>query len=387
MATLTPYCVGLVFLFALGELVQGAEFIPLGYLPGGYYSSLATNVSADGNVVVGQSHNGSAGTEAFRWTRSNGMQGLGDLPGGDTWSNASAVSGDGSVVIGRGTAGDYAGIDAFRWTDKTQMELIGYFPRDGMLFSYPGSISNDGRVIVGSSDNRAFKWTEVDGISEIPGISDLPGSSGVGGVSADGSVIVGSRDLDGLRYPYRFTEPNHVENLGLFPGSNTSTYVNGISSDGEVIIGYVDGQGWRWDESNGYQAIPSLPGSEFGTIPYDLSADGSVILGTTNAYNTDPRARFPSFIWTLERGTENLDTFLQECHQIDIAGWSLSRAYGISDDGKVIVGGGINPDGRLEAFVVDLRIPEPSTLGMTIVLVLCICTTRTQARLHRPGQQ
>ena len=52
--------------------------IALGELAGGEFRSSANAVSADGSVVVGYS-NSAAGPEAFRWTQSDGMQGLGDL--------------------------------------------------------------------------------------------------------------------------------------------------------------------------------------------------------------------------------------------------------------------------------------------------------------------
>ncbi|MCA1958668.1 MAG: hypothetical protein LDL14_09095, partial [Nitrospira sp.] len=60
---------------------QAAEFIPLGDLPGGSFSSMALGVSADGSVVVGVSRSGS-GDEAFRWTEATGHGGLGRRVGG-----------------------------------------------------------------------------------------------------------------------------------------------------------------------------------------------------------------------------------------------------------------------------------------------------------------
>jgi probable HAF family extracellular repeat protein len=61
---------------------QAASFQGLGDLPGVVSLALATGVSADGSVVVGNSQSAN-GLEAFRWTQATGMVGLGDLPGGD----------------------------------------------------------------------------------------------------------------------------------------------------------------------------------------------------------------------------------------------------------------------------------------------------------------
>jgi len=82
--------------------------VGLGFLTGDHYS-YANGVSADGNVVVGESYG--SRSRAFRWT-SQGMANLGFLPGA-TESSAKAVSPDGSVVVG--SSGTSAGRQAFRW--------------------------------------------------------------------------------------------------------------------------------------------------------------------------------------------------------------------------------------------------------------------------------
>ena len=55
---------------------------------------------------------------------------------------------------------------------------------------------------------------------------------------------------------------------------------------------------------------------------------------------------------------EDLDQVLTELG-VDLAGWTLIRATGVSDDGLTIVGDGTNPDGNPEAWIAV--IPEPST--------------------------
>ncbi|MEZ6190029.1 MAG: hypothetical protein R3C45_01915 [Phycisphaerales bacterium] len=44
---------------------------------------------------------------------------------------------------------------------------------------------------------------------------------------------------------------------------------------------------------------------------------------------------------------------------VDLTGWTLLSATGISADGKTIVGYGRNPGGYTEGFIITL--PEPST--------------------------
>ncbi len=372
--------IGVFAILANSLAAQSAEFIPLGHIPGGFASSFATDVSADGNVVVGRSHSPN-GSEAFRWTLASGMLGLGDLPDGDTWSSAAAVSRDGSIIIGRGTVGVAAGVDAFRWTEETGPTPIGYLPREGLPISYPGAISDNGKVIGGSSANRAFVWTEDDGIQVLPGISDSEGSSGVAGISADGSVIAGSRELEGVRQPYLYTSNAPIQDLGLLAGRHIDTFVNGLSSNGKVVIGNASGRGWRWDAARGMHPIPFLQENDFAIYPIDLTADGSVIVGTTHA-STDPTERFPSFIWTQELGTQNLEAFLSAQYGLSLDGWSLSRVSGISDDGHVIVGGGVNPQGQLEAWAVVIRVPETSALCMLLIGVFSSCAVIPRIAHH-----
>ncbi len=53
-----------------------------------------------------------------------------------------------------------------------------------------------------------------------------------------------------------------------------------------------------------------------------------------------------------------------------IAGWSEFRATGISDDGLSLVGSGFNPDGNIEAWLIQLDqpigVPEPSTMALLL---------------------
>ena len=73
--------------------------VGLGELPGGEVRSIANAVSADGNVVVGQSWS-AGGSEAFRWTAATGMVALGELAGGIDGSIATATNADGSILVG-----------------------------------------------------------------------------------------------------------------------------------------------------------------------------------------------------------------------------------------------------------------------------------------------
>jgi uncharacterized membrane protein len=96
---------------------------------------------------------------------------------------------------------------------------------------------------------------------------------------------------------------------------------------------------------------------------YGVSADGSVIVGWNYASSTYGEA----FIWDTVHGMRSLeDVLVNECG-LDLAGWDLCEARGVSADGLTIVGSGHNPNGsgNTEAWVAT--IPEPATLSLLVL--------------------
>ncbi len=66
------------------------------------------------------------------------------------------------------------------------------------------------------------------------------------------------------------------------------------------------------------------------------------------------------FIWDADNGMRNLVDILTIDLELDLTGWTLYEATGISADGLTIVGNGINPNGNYEGWIAT--IPEPTTL-------------------------
>ena len=71
-------------------------------------------------------------------------------------------------------------------------------------------------------------------------------------------------------------------------------------------------------------------------------------------------AHTEAFIWDTTNGMQNLKDVLVNDHGLDLSGWTLREALGISPGGLTIVGDGYNPSGHTEAWVAT--IPEPATL-------------------------
>ena len=93
---------------------------------GGYGSTVANVVSADGSFIVGSSSGigiPDGGTHAVRWNEAGVATDLGDLASGPIDAIAYDVSADGSVVVGQGAVESSSSVtgfvsEAFRWTEE-----------------------------------------------------------------------------------------------------------------------------------------------------------------------------------------------------------------------------------------------------------------------------
>jgi len=353
----------LLVLLYFGGICPAAicRFQGLGDLPGDEFFSRAYSISADGRIVVGESKSAS-GWEAFRWE--NGvMTGLGDLPGGGFLSTAYAASANGLVIVGESFSGPGSSVQAFRWENDV-MTGLGDLP--GSFFSSRAyCVSANGSVIVGESRSasgyEAFRWTQEEG---MVGLSDLTGFkrgySVAYGISADGSIIVGeSASYRGVNEAFRWTKEEGMVGLGFLyvptEPPEAESQAKAISADGSVIVG------WSTSSRLGYEAFRWEDGVMTGLgiigCAYAVSADGSVIVGATIFDRS-------AFIWDETNGARDLkDVLVNDCG-LDLTGWTLERATGISADGLTIVGYGTNPAGFTEGWIAT--IPEPGTVSLLV---------------------
>lgn len=354
--SLKIYSVLLAFVFINSAGLSAAEAASFQGL--GELRSYASSVSDDGLVVVG---NGGGG--AWSWTMAGGMVNLGVAA-----SAASDVSADGSVVVGT----LWSEIEAFRWTSGGGMVGLGYLP-GGELPHGPSSrafgVSADGSVIVGYSTSasgmQAFRWTSGGG---MVGLGDLPGGdfgSHAQAVSPDGSVVVGVGTSASGREAFRWTEADGMVNIGALPGGGTTVAIN-ISADGSVIVGQggTPAEAFCWTEADGMVGLGILSPDHYESWAMAVSADGSVVVGGSN----DATYTEEAFIWDEVNGMRSLlqDVLINECG-LDLTGWTLETAEGISDDGLTIVGWGINPDGNRVGWIAVL--PPPDPIDMIVDLI------------------
>jgi uncharacterized membrane protein len=362
--------------FSMGteDVWSAPSFLGLGDLSGGVFDSRATFVSPDGMTVLGTSQS-AVGHESFKWTQGGGMVTFGLFPDGDFSSGSpSAITNDGAVISGTGVSS--SGFEAFRWTQASGVIGLGDLP-GGTFRSDANAMSADGSAIVGESrigsqvsDSEAFIWTQANG---MVGLSDLPTgmfSSEAWDVSADGSVVVGEGTIvlpgDITEAPkgraFRWTEAEGMVDLGT-PLTGQHTRATTISGNGQLIAGNNlhnngDVDAFMWTAGSGMVLLDDPPQGGFDSRPADASFNGSVIVGQSFS----PRFGSPApeaFVWDQLGGSQYLIDVLTGLG-LDLTGWTLESATGISDDGLTIVGTGINPDGNQEAFIATL--PEPGTL-------------------------
>jgi probable HAF family extracellular repeat protein len=188
----------------------------LNILAGASGSSRALGVSGTGTVIVGDAEfPAGAFTRkgAFRWTDGS----FTDLIPGLNPSLATAVSADGTVVVGQ--TGTTSASSAFRWTAppppaQPVMQPIG--PLSGHTTATAIGVSDNGKIVVGISNpaflqyqgpvlgwnqGTAFRWAETGPNAGTKDLKDLLVSSGINmsgislvsvtGISPDGQWIQG----------------------------------------------------------------------------------------------------------------------------------------------------------------------------------------------------
>ncbi|MFQ5500680.1 MAG: HYR domain-containing protein, partial [Phycisphaerae bacterium] len=356
--------------------IPTASFQGLGDLPGGNFNSRANGVSADGGVVVGRGWS-STGFEAFLWTEAGGMIGLGDLPGGALISSAIRVSADGSAVVGLGESS--LGGEAFCWTAANGIFGLGDLP-GGVDSSIAFAASADGLVVVGNSasasgSNEAFRWTETGG---MVGLGDLPGGifkSAAHDVSADGSVVVGRGNSSMGEEAYRWTQSDGMVGLGFLTTVSPFSQANAVTPDGLIVVGeshsdlVISGnEAFRWTSETGMVGLGSLPAAS-NNRALAVSVNGVVIVGEST-FSTGTQA----FIWDVTLGIRNLQDVMVNDFGLNLTGWTLLSATGISDDGQTIVGVGINPSGDNEAWIAFLPLPDADGDGIPDNIDVCQST-------------
>jgi probable HAF family extracellular repeat protein len=373
------------------------RFQGLPMYPGGE-GSVALGVSRDGSTVVGQALTTpvpnpptSLAQEQGVYWRNGQITALGDLSGGGDASAAISASSDGSVIVGGGNQftllpnpngtipppTTIADAQPVRWVNGVISALeapAGYHAIRALGVSADGSvvvgegIATIGQTPQGQPITRAegFRW--ANGVMTRVGVLPGGGGSRATGISADGSVIVGDSFANSGDIPFRWE--NGVTTPLNIGGGLIGPTATAVSSDGRVIVGAGSGaaamQSYRLE--NGVTELLSSFGR--GSFATAVSGDGSVIVGWADVGDGPTRA----FVWDAAHGMRDLQNLLQNVYGLDLSGWNLLEATGVSDDGRTIIGWGTSPISSGQAFLVTL--PEPAALSVLVPGVILILRRR-----------
>ncbi len=367
MSTLTSLS-ALAGLAAASVAGAGVSFTTLGA------NIFATDVSADGSVVVGDNN---VTGQYFIWTQDGGIVDIGGAVAGNGVGGQARISADGSRVSGT-ELNDSTGLFEMSRYNVASGQWTNLGGLSGFSDSETSSgwgMSRDGSHIVGlgfvddsagtAGRGRAIQWIEGSGLTNLG--TTTTRSSRANDVSDDGSVVVGWQDADnGNRQAAVWN--NGVQTVlttdtGLFAGEAT-----GVSADGQWATGIFSNgtgrQAWRWSEDTGVEMLGTLfPGAFPPTtgLATAISADGSTILGTDRGFG--PPFGGEGFIWTEATGMVNFDDFLLS-HGVDMSDtFDFAVPFAMSDDGLTFVGIG-RTEGSFAGVGFVVTIPAPGAVSL-----------------------
>jgi probable HAF family extracellular repeat protein len=333
-------------------------FEPITHLPGGATESYASDVSADGSVVVGWS-GGAAPDQAFRWT-SQGIVGL-----GGSASRAEAISPDGTKIVGSVADARFEkGRAAASFTAGQPFQLFAGPPVPGpgtgqLLYFVEAAVALDDGTVFGTCIQYAA-YGEPLGCKFKTALEQIGGSRIF---AADDAHYAGTQQAErhapsssyalydggGVGYPPQ---------VRCYPYTGCQAAIRDFSAGGEVLVGTsllplgglpLREFALRYSAVEGSTTLPDLEGGELASGAFAISTDGRVIGG----YGSDERGR-QATLW-IDRMPRALEDVLLDEGATLPDGWSLREIRALSRDGRVLVGNGVNPEGVAQAFRVTLR--------------------------------
>jgi uncharacterized membrane protein len=336
------------------------------------YGTAVNALSADGTIAVGNTAVPNP-YHAFRWVRSSPNSGvLTLLPDGHMFGNgdqARAVTADGQVVFGFNWIHE-VGVESYevlRWDPpySSATTMTGAYGTCG--YGSLGAVSGNGLVAIGYYTHCSggcymvptFWSNASSGSGESHCLVRPAGwySQDARSVSDHGTVIVGNVSFDqgnpGPSHAYMWrglpSGEGVMYQLPPLDAHAGPTRAYAVSRDGAFAAGDSSARGRthlvRWALSGGVpgpaEDLGPPPTTAPGATLYALNADGSV--GAGGDY-------YSAIWWTQRTGAVNLNTYLP-AHGVDLAGWHLTSATCLSNDGFTVGGSGLH-NGQGEGFVV-----------------------------------
>ncbi|MEQ1509555.1 MAG: autotransporter domain-containing protein [Sphingopyxis sp.] len=369
--------------------------------------TFANAISGDGQIVVGFG-NRSACANAWR----NGVPQLLNDPNSNPtvggMVQASSTNTDGSIIVGdaRGTGFGSGYNQTTIWTATTGFynppEVVagsrqaigsGYVNANGTYFAL--NVSDYTRNTISGDFSQysgriaAYRWSPVSGYEAIGSLGSRYDMVATG-IDAAGSAIAGTAidpatGTDRIAFVWRaasgLTSLSHLSNNPAGGVSAAST-AEAISRDGTTIVGRsLDASGfsqaafWRNSTITGLGFLPGLSPTQTGlfadnaTKAQAVNADGSIIVGTTGSGFQNPTSL--AWRWTSASGMQDLNLFATNAG-INLGGYVLTDAVGLSDSGQYITGNSFNAaQSQSRGYVLSIA-QAPTTLSTTSRLIVTI---------------
>ena len=309
-------------------------------------------ISGNGQYAVGSTF----APAGFRWTASTGAEEVLDelnvaLGVNNNGTISGAVPEDGGVANGGRDLG------AFLPVGGSPRQLTDTLQTNSNGYD----VADDGSVVGLSFGDDfvgpavAFVWTDGEGMVELP-VNRPDNYSRANQISADGRTIGGWNDQDdGFRTAVVWIDrvpTDIVDGRGFMVGE-----ADGVSANGAYVVGggYTDINGdsgsWLWTAENG--SVLMIPGMTFA---FGVSDDGKTVVGNTGFFDDPPRA---AMIWRKGLGTVLLADYLAEQGITVPDGWDLSGGLtGLSADARTLGGWGFGPLGT-QSYIVRIDRPDP----------------------------
>ncbi len=149
-----------------------------------------------------------------------------------------------------------------------------------------------------------------------------------------------------------------LENLSTLSGGSFSE-AYAVSPDGAFVVGSSDSPRgpqacyWYYDETLldwVAVGIGALSSRTFDSIATGVAVNDDGSLRAIVGYSAVKKAGNVAFLWTPGGGMVSLSSLLMG-FDLEVGAWTLFEATGISDDGMVICGTGVNRQHNVEAWV------------------------------------
>ena len=304
--------------------VSAQQFVPV---PN---SSLVTDITADGSMVVG---NGTGGAFYWRWQAEPAPTFIGE-------NGAVAVSDDGSVILGRMNDPILNVSVAGLWTQSTGWVSLGALDTCGSGSS-PYGMSADGSKVVGLSwsgcSGRGFVWDSVNGMQELD--NQANGNNRASAISADGTVIGGFAQGTSTRTP-AYWDPADLTGFMIDPSIGGE--VNAFTSDGSLSVGTIYAGG-SWNNAftrtsaGAVTILGALNPGQMAGVASAVSENEQTIAG----YDVAGLSK-EGWVWRSTDGIISMNDRLTALGATNVP--PISTAVALSDDGSVVVGA-YDPDG------------------------------------------